>query len=43
VTLPYDRFGYPVFSNALAFIPGTRQTWLAGDSHHGAVIMESTG
>jgi hypothetical protein len=43
VTLPYDNLGYLVFSNGLTYIPGTGQTWLAGDSHHGAVIMESTG
>jgi hypothetical protein len=33
----------PVFDNALAHIPGTHQTWLAGDSGLGAIIMKSVG
>jgi len=33
--------GYPVFGNALASVPGTDQTWLAGDSRVGAVIMQA--
>jgi hypothetical protein len=33
--------GYPVFANALASVPGTDQTWLAGDSRVGAVIMRA--
>ncbi len=33
--------GYPVFGNALATVPGTDQTWLAGDSRFGAVIMRA--
>jgi hypothetical protein len=40
---PYENRNSPVFDNALARIPGTRQTWLAGDSRLGAVIMKSVG
>lgn len=35
--------GYPAFSNGLAQIPGTHQSWMAGDTHLGAVIMRSSG
>jgi len=41
--LPYQSPDAPVFDNGLAHIPGTRQTWLAGDSDRGAVIMKSAG
>lgn len=41
--LPYENSGTPVFDRALARIADTRQTWLAGDSRLGAVIMKSVG
>jgi hypothetical protein len=41
--LPYQSKNAPVFDNGLAHIQGTDQTWLAGDSDRGAVIMKSTG
>jgi hypothetical protein len=40
VLLGTDRRGYPAFGEDLATAPRSYETWLVGDSHVGAVIME---